>query len=122
MPTETGTKTYQTTKLTAAAIANITAALETYVKNTGEQYKTLDGAITALLAADVFSGDAANGFKTFYTTKVVPVLTESLPSVTTGVRSILEGVDNTMLKKVDPELQNFNQNPGGAADGAAAGN
>lgn len=106
---------YETTKLTHADIAAANAAVDDYLSKADGLYEELQGTITKLLGADVFSGDAAVGFKHFYDTNVTPVLTDSVSAVCKGMKDILTGVETALLNTVDPGLKDFNMDPSAAA-------
>lgn len=113
---------YQTTKLTQAIITAATTAVDDYNKTTDQLRENLDTAIVDLLKQDCFSGDAAIGFKHFYDNTVTPALKVSLPSLTKAINDILTNVGKTFLDTVDPDLGEFNKDPGAAAAAAAEGN
>jgi predicted ribonuclease toxin of YeeF-YezG toxin-antitoxin module len=105
----------QSSVLTHAIIQNSTQAVESYVSNANSLQQRLDGVISNLTGSN-FNGDASDGFKAFYTEKVVPALTDNLTaasgSLMASIKSILEAIQQTLLDSVDPELGENNRNPG----------
>lgn len=110
------------TILTKAIITNAMQEVDSYITNANSLYQELEGIISTLTTAN-FNGDASEGYKVFFDTKVTPALTENLTapnsSLTAGIKSILDTIQTQLLDTVDPELGNTNRNPGGlAAQGA----
>ena len=64
---------------------------------------------------------AAEGYKDFYTNKVLPAITENLTqqgnSLTASIKTMLDNIQQQLLNTVDPQLADFNRNPG---EGASA--
>lgn len=111
------------TILTKAIITNAMQEVDSYITNANSLYQELEGIISTLTTAN-FNGDASEGYKVFFDTKVTPALTENLTapnsSLTAGIKSILDTIQTQLLDTVDPELGNTNRNPGGlAAQGAS---
>lgn len=104
--------------LTSATIANATGVVDGYVTSANGLYQELEGVINTLTSAN-FNGDASNGYKDFYTQKVVPAITENLTdpgsSLMSGIKSMLESIETQLLKTVDPQLGDNNRNPGAGA-------
>ncbi|MBQ8298181.1 MAG: hypothetical protein IJX77_10415 [Ruminococcus sp.] len=103
------------TILTSAIIENAKGSVDTYVSTVNGLNDELDAIINTLTSAN-FSGDASNGYKEFYTSKVVPALTENLvdqgSSLTASIKTILENIQTQLLNTVDPQLGENNRNPG----------
>ena len=72
--------------------------------------------IISTLTASNFNGDASDGYKVFYTQKVVPALTENLTapqnSLMASLKDMLTGIETQLLDTVDPQLGENNKNPG----------
>lgn len=101
--------------LTHAIISSATEKVDTYVTSVNGIYDELNGIISTLTAAN-FSGDASDGYKVFYTQKVVPALTENLTapqnSLMASLKDMLTGIETQLLDTVDPQLGENNKNPG----------
>ncbi|GEM_PF-1349526 len=65
------------TILTSAIIQNATNSVNTYINSVTGLNDQLQDVINTLTSAN-FTGDASNGYKEFYTNKVVPAITENL--------------------------------------------
>lgn len=104
------------TILTHEIINNAKESVDTYISTANNLYDQLSGVINSLIGTN-FSGDAADGYKFFFDSKVVPALTDNLTSpessLTAGIKNILEGIENQLLDTVDPQLGDANRNPGG---------
>jgi len=105
------------TILTSAIIQNATNSVNTYINSVTGLNDQLQDVINTLTSAN-FTGDASNGYKEFYTNKVVPAITENLTqqgtSLTASIISMLESIQQQLLNTVDPQLGDNNRNPGGA--------
>ena len=106
------------TILTSAIIQNATNSVDTYIGSvTGlnDQLSTVIGTLTTTN----FTGEASNGYKEFYDSKVVPAITENLTqqgtSLTASIKSMLESIQQQLLNTVDPQLGDNNRNPGGTS-------
>ena len=101
--------------LTHAIIASAIEQVDSYRTAADGLFEELQGVINALTASD-FVGDAANGYKEFFTTKITPALTEQLSapqgSLLAGIKSMLEGIQAQLMDTVDPQLGDSNRNPG----------
>lgn len=101
--------------LTHAIISNATEKVDTYVTSVNGIYDELNGIISTLTASN-FNGDASDGYKVFYTQKVVPALTENLTapqnSLMASLKDMLTGIETQLLDTVDPQLGENNKNPG----------
>ena len=104
---------YKTTIMTQEAIDNTVSAADTYKSAVSTQLGELEKVMAALLNEDVFYGDAADGFNTFYITNVKPLLETSLPEIIDGVKSVMNAEKDVMIVQADPALKGFNENPGG---------
>lgn len=94
--------------LTHQNIAEATAAVNAYKSTADGLYRELQGLINSL-TTDNFNGDASNGYRVFFDTKVTPALTENLNTLADGINSMLESIQTQLLDTVDPELGNSNQ-------------
>lgn len=112
------------TILTSAIVDSAKGAVDSYVTTIGDLNDELQGIINTLTGSN-FNGDAANGYNEFYTTKVLPAITENLTaqgnSLTASIKTMLDNIQQQLLNTVDPQLGENNRNPGGAAAGAATG-
>jgi flagellar biosynthesis regulator FlaF len=101
--------------LTHAIISSATEKVDTYVTSVNGIYDELNGIISTLTASN-FNGDASDGYKVFYTQKVVPALTENLTapqnSLMASLKDMLTGIEMQLLDTVDPQLGENNKNPG----------
>lgn len=101
--------------LTHAIISSATEKVDTYVTSVNGIYYELNGIISTLTASN-FNGDASDGYKVFYTQKVVPALTENLTapqnSLMASLKDMLTGIETQLLDTVDPQLGENNKNPG----------
>ena len=101
--------------LTHAIISSATEKVDTYVTSVNGIYDELNGIISTLTASN-FNGDASDGYKVFYTQKVVPALTENLSapqnSLMASLKDMLTGIEMQLLDTVDPQLGENNKNPG----------
>lgn len=101
--------------LTKQIITNSEAAVDTYVTTVRGLNDELEGILNGLMPTN-FSGDAATGFKEFYTLKVLPAittnLTEAQGSLPASLKSMLESIQTQLLDTVDPDLGENNKNPG----------
>lgn len=106
--------------LTHAIITSATEKVDAYVTTANGLYDELSGIISTLTASN-FNGDASDGYKAFFTEKVIPALTENLTdpssSLTASIKSILESIQTQLLDTVDPELGENNKNPSSGAEG-----
>lgn len=102
--------------LTHAIIKNAIAAVDSYISTANGIYEDLNRTISSLTGTN-FLGDASDGYKTFYTEKVVPAITQNLTdpasSLTAGIKNILQSIETQLLDTVDPQLGENNKNPGG---------
>ena len=112
------------TILTKAIITSALQEVDSYITTANSLYQELQGVISALTTAN-FNGDASDGYKVFFDSKVTPALTENLTapnsSLTAGIKSILETIQSQLLDTVDPELGNTNRDPGQSMAQAAIG-
>ena len=106
--------------LTHAIIANATEKVDTYMVSANGLFEELNGVINALTASN-FNGDASDGYKVFFTEKVVPALTQNLTdptsSLMSSIKSMLESIQTQLLDTIDPQLGDNNRNPGAGAEG-----
>lgn len=115
------------TILTSAIVDGAKGAVDSYISSINGLNGELEGILNTLTGGN-FTGDASNGYRDFYTTKVLPAITENLTdqsnSLTASIKSMLDNIQQQLLNTVDPQLGDNNRNPGGggaAAAGVAAG-
>ncbi len=101
--------------LTSAIIENAKSSVSTYVSTTTQLYSELNSLINNLTSSG-FMGDASNGYKEFFTSKITPAvvanLTEPQGSITAGISGMLDTIKTQLLDTVDPALGKLNQDPG----------
>ena len=104
------------TILTSAIVENAKSSVDSYISSIEGFNTELEGIINTLTSSN-FTGDASVGYKEFYTSKVVPAITENLTqqgsSLTESIKSMLESIQQQLLNTVDPQLGENNRNPGG---------
>lgn len=112
------------TILTSAIVDGAKGAVDSYITSINSLNGELESILNTL-TGDSFTGEASNGYRDFYTTKILPAITENLidqgKSLTASIKSMLDNIQQQLLNTVDPQLGENNRNPGGAAAGAAAG-
>lgn len=103
------------TVLTHAIISSATEKVDTYVATASGLYDELSELISTLTSSN-FIGDAAEGYKDFFNSKVTPALTENLTtgseSLMEGIKKLLENIQTQLLDTIDPQLGENNSNPG----------
>jgi len=102
------------TILTSAMISSAINAVEDYIGTANSLSSDLDSVINTLTSSN-FQGDASDGYKAFYTEKVMPAINENLTgsaSLTKSIKDILESIQTQLLNTVDPQLGDSNRNPG----------
>lgn len=94
-----------------AAIRAIEEYQATVTTLNGKLKTEVDGLIPSS-----FSGDAAEGFKVFYSTKVAPNAGENLTKMLDGLKQICEAVKKQIpeTEGVDDQLGQVNKAPGGS--------
>ena len=101
--------------LSSATITNAKGSVTTYVSTAQGLYDELKSVIDTLTASG-FIGDSAEGYKEFFNTKattaLVTQLTDPQGSLTSGITGMLDSIENSLLKTVDPKLGEVNRNPG----------
>lgn len=101
--------------LTNANIVNAKSSVSTYVSTAQQLYSELQSLINNLTASG-FMGDASDGYKEFFNSKVTPAivanLTEPQGSLTAGISGMLDTIKEQLLDTVDPNLGKMNQDPG----------
>jgi len=112
------------TILTSTIIEGAKSSVDTYVSTINSLNGELEGILNTLTGNN-FAGDAANGYREFYTNKVLPAITDNLinqgNSLTASIKSMLENIQQQLLNTVDPQLGENNRNPGVAGAAAGAG-
>ena len=98
-------------------IQDAIGAVETYVKTVISLNQELEKAINNLIGSG-FVGDAAEGYKTFYATKVVPALTTNLiddqGSLMSSLKKMLTDIETEFFANVDAKLGEANPTAGDA--------
>ncbi len=101
--------------LTSAVIESAKGSVSTYVSTAQQLYSELSSVVNNLTSSG-FIGDASEGYKVFFNTKVTPAivtsLTEPQGSLTAGINGMLDTIKQQLLDSVDPGLGKLNQDPG----------
>lgn len=79
-----------TVNITPEMMRNALSVIEDYETKTKNLHTQLNDTVAALIPGN-FSGNAADGFKDFYTNKIDPAVGESLTGLITTLREIVEG-------------------------------
>ena len=107
------------TILTSAIVESAKASVDTYISSIESLNGELEQIMNTLTSSN-FNGEAAEGYN-FYTNKVLPAITENLTqqgnSLTASIKTMLDNIQQQLLNTVDPQLADFNRNPG---EGASA--
>lgn len=107
------------TILSSAMIQSAQASVDSYISQVQALNSELEGVINGLIPSG-FEGDAAEGYKSFYTTKIVPAIDDNLiasgNSLTASIKQMLEDIQMQLLNTVDPQMGENNMNAGGAAN------
>lgn len=90
-------------------ITNAKAAVSNYAAQIDSLNTELKNAMGALTPGN-FEGEAATGYAAFYTGKIAPVVTETLPELIKGIEGILSAVETQLMDTVDPGLRTGNEN------------
>lgn len=103
----------------------ITKAMMDAAAKAVEDYRTTISSLNTRLQTEIdglipssFSGDAAEGFKAFYDTNIVPNSGENLNKMLDSLKGICDSVKAQIPgdeQGVDTQLGQGNKNPGGAA-------
>ncbi len=100
------------TILSGAIVTQAKDAVDAYVQTATSLYGELESEINSLTSSN-FIGDASDGYKSFFDTKVKPALTENLTdpgtSMTANLKSILDSIQEQLLNTVDTQLGNSNR-------------
>lgn len=100
--------------LTHAIITDAKTQVDAYITQATALKDQLDS-IMNTLTANNFVGDASDGFRVFYTERIVPAISDNLTgtqSLAASIKGMLDGVQETLLDTVDPQLGENNANPG----------
>lgn len=94
-----------TVNITPEMISAAKSAVEEYESTVQGLYSRLDTVVSNLIPGS-FSGSAANGFQTFYTNQIMPVVnTSDQNSAIMGIikllKDILDGIDKAIPKDTD---------------------
>ena len=100
------------TILTSAIVESAKASVDTYISSIESLNGELEQIMNTLTSSN-FNGEAAEGYKDFYTNKVLPAITEN--SLTASIKTMLDNIQQQLLNTVDPQLADFNRNPGEGA-------
>lgn len=96
-------------------INSSTAEVEAYVGKANTLFAELEGAINALTSSG-FIGEAADGYKTFFTSKILPALTTNLTegeaSLMGALKKMMDEIGHQFLVSVDPALGEANEGAG----------
>ena len=102
------------TILTSAIVESAKASVDTYISSIESLNGELEQIMNTLTSSN-FNGEAAEGYK------VLPAITENLTqqgnSLTASIKTMLDNIQQQLLNTVDPQLADFNRNPG---EGASA--
>ena len=111
------------TILSNQMIADARGAVEGYVSKVQNYNQDLQTIINTL-TGDNFVGDAAEGYKEFFNSKILPAVDENLiggSSLTSNIKAILDAIEQQLISTVDPALGNNNRSAGGGATSGVAG-
>ena len=104
------------TVLSKSIITSAKETISTYTTAAKQQYDSLNAQIEGLIGSG-FVGEAADGYKTFFTQKIVPALTTYLTDGDTSLMhaldQMLSDIEAQLIGNVDPELGNANRGAGG---------
>ncbi len=105
------------TKLSSAVVESAKASVEEYVKTITGYNDELKSIIDTLTTDEGgFYGQASDGYKEFYTQKVVPAVSDKLvgasDSLTASINAILDNIKTQLIDTVDKQLGDNNRNPG----------
>lgn len=78
-----------TVNITPEMMKNALKVIEDYRKDTGNLHTQLGDTVTTLLSSS-FSGNAADGFKTFYDKNIEPAVGEGLTKLLDALQQIVE--------------------------------
>lgn len=79
-----------TVNITPEMMKNALSVIENYQTTTDNLHKQLDDLVGALIPAN-FSGNAADGFKYFYDSKIEPAIGKGLTDLITALHDIMQG-------------------------------
>ncbi len=111
------------TILSNQMIADARGAVDGYVSKVQNYNQDLQTIINTL-TGDNFIGDAAEGYKEFFNSKILPAVDENLiggSSLTSNIKAILDAIEQQLISTVDPALGNNNRSAGGGATSGVAG-
>lgn len=111
------------TILSNQMIADARGAVDGYVSKVQNYNQDLQTIINTL-TGDNFIGDAADGYKEFFNSKILPAVDENLiggSSLTSNIKAILDAIEQQLISTVDPALGNNNRSAGGGATSGVAG-
>ena len=102
-----------TSALKSVDVEKAKEAIDTYITTATQNFSNLQSLINSLTSKE-FTGDAANGFKTFFTNKITPILTTNLTdpgqSLTASLKTMLDNIKTNLLDTVDKQLGDQNAN------------
>lgn len=100
------------TQLSTDVISQAIQSVTTLESNLQELFKSLESTINDLTSTD-FIGDAAEGYKEFFASKVQPALRDNLyegdSSLTGAMKKILQNIQKQLIESVDPALGQNNR-------------
>jgi len=111
------------TILSNQMIADARGAVDGYVSKVQNYNQDLQSIINTL-TGDNFIGDAADGYREFFNSKILPAVDENLiggSSLTSNIKAILDAIEQQLISTVDPALGNNNRSAGGGATSGVAG-
>ncbi len=89
-----------TVNITPEMMNNALSVIDEYRTNTNNLHTQLTDTVDTLLSSS-FSGNAANGFKFFYTDKIEPAAGEGLTKLLDALRDIVQGTLDAIPKDTE---------------------
>lgn len=110
-----------TVNITPEMISAAKSAVEDYESTVQGLYSRLDSVVSNLIPGS-FSGSAANGFQTFYTNSILPVVntseeTSAIMGIIKLLKDILDGINNAIPKDTDGLDDQLGTQNGSSAEG-----
>lgn len=107
------------TILTSAIISQASSAVQEY----SSQAKSIASEVASIINNLVsnFTGDAADGYREFFTQKVSPAINENLDSLMSAIQQMLDSIQQQLLNTVDPQLGTNNRSGGSGVSGGSTG-
>ncbi len=105
------------TILSRQNISDSISEVEQYITSANALYEELKGVIDTLTASG-FIGEASDGYKTFFTSKITPALTTTLvegdTSLMGSIRTMMSDIGEQFMDNIDPQLREANESAGEA--------